>query len=94
MDRSWLAETVERLHDEANRLDRLLQAAGFDVIGGTSLFRLARHDGVAMWFERLCQAGILTRPFRTNPHWLRFGVPHAQAEWERLQAGLMNGRSY
>lgn len=91
MDRSWLAGTVERLRDEANRLDRLLQAAGFDIVGGTPLFRLARHDGAAAWFERLCQAGVLTRPFRAEPSWLRFGLPHGQAEWDRLQAVLMRG---
>jgi cobalamin biosynthetic protein CobC len=89
MDERWLAETVARLQDEANRLDRLLRSAGFDVLGGTPLFRLARHDEAAAWFGRLCQAGILTRPFRAKPDWLRFGVPHGQAEWQRLQAVVM-----
>jgi cobalamin biosynthetic protein CobC len=91
MDYRWLAETVKRLQDEANRLDRLLQSAGFDVLGGTPLFRLARHNEAAAWFRRLCQSAILTRPFQAQPDWLRFGVPHAQAEWQRLQAVLMNG---
>jgi cobalamin biosynthetic protein CobC len=90
MDESWLAETLGRLHGEANRLDRLLESAGCDIVGGTPLFRLAQRTGAAAWFERLCQAGILTRPFGAKPNWLRFGIPHAQAEWERLQAVLAN----
>ena len=43
-DDAWLAATVGRLRDEAERLDRLLQSAGFDIVGGTPLFRLAQHE--------------------------------------------------
>ncbi len=39
-------------------------------------------------FERLCRAGILTRPFQAKPDWLRFGIPGAAAEWERLRMAL------
>jgi len=87
-DNEWLTKTITRLSQQANRLDRLLQSAGFEIIGGTALFRLACHEQAARWFDRLCQAGILTRPFRTQPHWLRLGIPHAPAEWARLHAVL------
>lgn len=90
-DDSWLTNTVDRLSDEAKRLDGLLQPAGFEIVGGTPLFRLARHQGAAGWFEQLGRAGILTRPFHAKPDWLRFGIPHAMADWERLEAALRDG---
>jgi cobalamin biosynthesis protein CobC len=90
-DETWLAETAGRLNDEANRLDGLLQSAGFDIVGGTPLFRLAQQSDAAAWFERLCRAGILTRPFQAKPAWLRFGIPHGAADWARLEAALRSG---
>jgi cobalamin biosynthetic protein CobC len=88
IDDRWLTEAVGRLHGEADRLDRLLRSAGFNIVGGTALFRLACHENAAAWFEILCRTGILTRPYQANPTWLRFGIPHAQAEWERLERVL------
>jgi cobalamin biosynthesis protein CobC len=88
LDESWLANTVQRLAAETNRLDHLLMTAGFTILGGTPLFRLAKHNEAAAQFNRLCQAGILTRPFQSNPNWLRFGIPHAEAEWQRLRTLL------
>jgi cobalamin biosynthetic protein CobC len=88
LDDAWLTKTVGRLHDEAERLDGLLQSAGFEIVGGTPLFRLAQQDEVAPWFEHLCRAGILTRPFRAKPNWLRFRIPHLPSEWVRLEAAL------
>jgi len=54
------------LGDAACRLDCLLRAAGFGVIGGTSLFRLAAHDDAASWFERLGAAEYWRGAFRTS----------------------------
>jgi cobalamin biosynthetic protein CobC len=88
MDESWLTKTVVRLCDDADRLDRLLRAAGFDIVGGTPLFRLAQHKDAARWFEQLARAGILTRPFEAKPDWLRFGIPQALADWDRLDAAI------
>jgi cobalamin biosynthetic protein CobC len=88
LDDRWLSDTVGRLQGGADRLDRLLHSAGFEIAGGTALFRLSHHDEAAAWFERLCQAGILTRPYETKPAWLRFGIPHGPTEWERVQLVL------
>jgi len=68
-----------------------LESAGFEIAGGTPLFRLAKCEDAMRWFARFGQAGILTRPFRARPHWLRFGLPHAPADWERLEAVLRAG---
>jgi len=50
-DAAWLEESRAMLGDAACRLDCLLRAAGFGVIGGTSLFRLAAHDDAASWLS-------------------------------------------
>jgi len=87
-DACWLEQSRELLEHSAARLDRMLEAAGFAIIGGASLFRLAEHDDAAIWFERLCRAGILTRRFAERDNWLRFGLPAEPGDWERLALAL------
>ncbi len=85
VDHGWLAGTVSRLRDEACRLDRLLLSAGFTIVGGTPLFRLAARPDARSWFDHFGRAGILTRPFPHRDNWLRFGIPHAPRDWLRLE---------
>ncbi len=87
-DAAWLEQSRELLEQSAARLDALLEAAGFAIVGGASLFRLAEHDDAAIWFERLCRAGILTRRFAERDDWLRFGLPAEPGDWERLALAL------
>ena len=87
-DDGWAMRTRGRLARDAARLDRLLAAAGFEVIGGTTLFRLARAPDAADRFSRLAEQGVLVRPFADAPDRLRFGLPPA-AGWRRLQQALM-----
>ncbi|MCW1841483.1 threonine-phosphate decarboxylase CobD [Prosthecomicrobium hirschii] len=86
-DRAWLEVATARLEADAARLDRLLVGAGFEIIGGTPLFRLARHADAAGLHGRLARAGILTRAF-AEPTWLRFGLPGTAPAWSRLAAAL------
>ena len=90
-DPQWLANTQSRLARDSLRLDQLLRQAGFGIIGGTPLFRLARHRDAALWFARLGAAGILVRPFAGRPDALRFGLPGLPEEWARLEAVLKSG---
>jgi cobalamin biosynthetic protein CobC len=87
-DSVWFASTAARLSEEAARLDALLAAGGWRVVGGTRLFRLAARPGASHAFKRLMAAGILTRPFADRPDWLRFGIPAEEAHWRRLAAAL------
>jgi cobalamin biosynthesis protein CobC len=77
-----------RLAQAAARLDGILAGAGLEVIGGTSLFRLARSPTAARLFDQLGRAGILVRRFAGEPSWLRFGLPADEPEWQRLGAAL------
>lgn len=87
-DAHWLAETTARLVSGRQRLDAMLEAAGFAVLGGTPLFRLARHFEAFKIVERLGRHGIHVRAFSHEPQWLRFGLPGDQQAWERLSAAL------
>ena len=86
-DSAWVDRQRARLDRAAARLDRLLTRSGFDVIGGTSLFRLTASPDASRRFERLCAMGVLTRPLSHEPHWLRFGLPGPR-DWRRLEAAL------
>jgi cobalamin biosynthetic protein CobC len=83
-DPAWAVETRRRLVEDAARLDALLRAAGFEIVGGTSLFRLARAADAPRRFEALARAGVLTRPFADDETLIRFGLPGQQADWLRL----------
>ncbi|MFI5014125.1 MAG: threonine-phosphate decarboxylase CobD [Hyphomicrobiales bacterium] len=91
-DTPWRERTIARLASDIARLDTLLGGAGLAIIGGTALFRLARHARAAPWFEHLGRAGILVRPFPARPDWLRFGLPGREADWRRLEAALVDHR--
>ena len=88
-DEEWLAGARARLEADARWLDELLVAAGFEIVGGTLLFRLARRSDARRAFADLCRRGVLTRPFRAEPEWLRFGLPRP-GDRARVEAALMS----
>jgi len=66
----------------------MLVQSGLDIIGGTSLFRLARTLHESALFNHLGRAGILVRRFAEQKEWLRFGLPGNAQAWRRLQIAL------
>jgi cobalamin biosynthetic protein CobC len=86
-DPAWLDTARRRLTADAVWLDARLDAAGFRVVGGTLLFRLAAKADAGEEFRRLGEAGILVRPFGYRRDWLRFGMPRAQ-DRARVAAAL------
>ncbi len=87
-DTTWAARTRRRLIQDAARLDALLHGAGFEVVGGTTLFRLARAADASRRFDVLARAGILTRPFAWDETLIRFGLPGPEPDWLRLANAL------
>ena len=87
-DTQWQRAMRHRLAAEAARLDDFLASTGFTVRGGTTLFRLAEHPAAGDLFAKLGRAGILVRPFRQKPAWLRFGLPGDEPAWDRLARAL------
>jgi cobalamin biosynthetic protein CobC len=88
-DKTWIAETRQRLTYESTLLDNILIQAGLSVLGGTSLFRLVNAPRAWALYEHLGQRGILVRPFAAAPRWLRFGLPPGDAGRKRLREALV-----
>jgi len=87
-DSAWLVRAAACCGQGAARLDALLAAAGMEVVGGTSLFRLAGAADARRRADRLGAAGILVRAFDRQSEWLRFGLPKDEAGWQRLEKAL------
>jgi len=87
-DSVWLEAERNRLGADRDRLDAILRGAGWRIVGGTRLFRLAAHADARRAFERLLAAGILTRPFVDAMDRLRFGLPGDERAWRRLTTAL------
>ena len=87
-DAAWMEKTRHRLAESAARLDVMLAACGFAIVGGTSLFRLVREPKASKLFRHLGRAGILVRAFPDYPEWVRFGLPANEAAWRRLRNAL------
>jgi cobalamin biosynthesis protein CobC len=87
-DAAWAQAMRDTLAREATRLDRMLTAARLEIIGGTSLFRLARTPAAGALFDHLGRAGILVRGFAEAPAWVRFGLPGNEEAWQRLATAL------
>jgi cobalamin biosynthetic protein CobC len=92
VDHAWQLAATQRLTRDAARLDAVLQQSGFDLVGGTPLFRLARSESAQRWFERLGESGIHVRRFEKRQDQLRFGLPGSDMAWERLANVLANAR--
>ena len=87
-DTAWIDAMRTTLARSAQRLDGMLHDAGFEIVGGTSLFRLVRTPAASEWFDRFGRAGIFVRRFAAAPTWLRVGLPGAESQWRRLHAQL------
>jgi cobalamin biosynthetic protein CobC len=87
-DHAWIATTRGRLHQQMGRLDTVLRAADCKIIGGTSLFRLARHPDAQAIHARLAGQQIWTRSFDHAGDLLRFGLPPDDSALQRLAAAL------
>jgi cobalamin biosynthetic protein CobC len=88
LDRAWAEATRARLGRDSARIDALAQGVGWNLVGGTPLFRLYETGDAVAAQERLAHAKIWSRVFSDKPGWLRLGLPGDEAEWERLAAAL------
>lgn len=87
-DEEWQSSMRLQLTKEARRMNDLLKKAGLEIKGGTSLFTLVRDKRATAVFGHLGQRGILVRIFDERPNDMRFGLPGAEEEWQRLEEAL------
>ncbi|WP_102961078.1 threonine-phosphate decarboxylase CobD [Mangrovicella endophytica] len=90
LDESVAATVRQSLDRQSGALAAVLERAGLERVGGTTLFQLVRHARAGALFEALCRRHILTRPFTDQPDWLRLGNPADAAAAERLSAALQD----
>lgn len=88
LDFEWQDDTLSQLERDADRLDQLLTNAGMEIHGGTPLFRLVETSDASSIQQKLGKKGIVVRVFADHPHWIRFGLPGHEEDWERLEAAL------
>ena len=86
--RSGCRQRPPALPSTGKDFDAMLVASGFEIVGGTPLFCLARHCAAERLAEKLAQQGIHVRRFAKEPHWIRFGLPANDREFGRLAAAL------
>jgi cobalamin biosynthetic protein CobC len=88
LDRDWATATAMRLARDSLRLDEIVTRQGWQLLGGTPLFRLYDVGDALAAQERLARAQIWSRVFTQHPTWLRLGLPGDEMEWARLEAAL------
>jgi cobalamin biosynthetic protein CobC len=87
-DGAWLRTARDRVVADSARLNDFLREAGFEILGGTVLFRLARHAAAPAFVQRLAREGIHVRPFGYAPDRIRFGLPADDEAFRRLAKAL------
>jgi len=86
-DTDWQAATRERLKQDMDRLQNIVDRHGLNAIGGTDLFLLVEDGDAAALHRRLAERGIWTRIFAYQARWLRLGLPPDQG-FGRLDRAL------
>ncbi|SFG84771.1 L-threonine O-3-phosphate decarboxylase [Palleronia marisminoris] len=86
-DTAWHAATRSRLARDAARLDRIAEAAGWRLVGGTTLFRTYETGDAVAAQRRLAEGRIWSRIFPYSDGWLRLGLPDGDG-WAQLAAAL------
>jgi cobalamin biosynthetic protein CobC len=87
-DRAWADRTRAAIQIQVRKLDDVLARAGFTIVGGTGLFRLARRADAGKVHAALAAQLIWCRRFEWADDLLRFGLPPGDRELERLAAAL------
>lgn len=84
-DTEWQERMRDELRTRARRFDQMMRDRDIHVLGGTSLFRLAKITDAAGFAATLRGQGIHVRVFDHQPQWMRFGLPADEAEfWRRF----------
>jgi len=87
-DRAWIEQSRQWQQGMCGKLKQLLINRGFEIVGGTDLFVLARHDQSEAIADHLKNRHILVREFDEFPDLLRFGLCKDDDALNRLDTAL------
>jgi len=87
-DVQWTQQTRENLLRDSARLDDLARGAGWDLVGGTPLFRTYATPDAAKVQRHIATHQIWTRIFPYSQKWIRLGLPAQENDWLRLSIAL------
>ena len=87
-DREWASRARVAVQRQAGKVDAVLANAGFTIVGGTGLFRLARRADAGKVHASLAARHIWCRRFDWADDLLRFGLAPDDRDLERLAAAL------
>lgn len=74
-DDAWRTSARTWLAARARAVDAVLTDASLVIVGGCDLFRWAAVADAHGFFSRLCEQGVLIRPFGDRPDRVRIGLP-------------------
>jgi cobalamin biosynthetic protein CobC len=83
-DEEWARSTRNAIEHRARELDAALAVAGFRILGGPGLFRLAQHPDATKVHAALAAQHIWCRRFEWADDLLRFGLPLNKTDLDRL----------
>jgi cobalamin biosynthesis protein CobC len=87
-DKEWADRARVAIQTQARKLDDVLAGAGFTIVGGTGLFRLARRADAGKMHTSLAAQHIWCRRFDWADDLLRFGLPPGDRDLVRLANAL------
>lgn len=87
-DAAWADAMRAQLAADAARADALALQAGWQLVGGSDLFRLYDTGHAKAAQEALARCQIWSRIFPWSDKLLRLGLPGPEQEWQRLEAAL------
>lgn len=86
-DQDWHSKTIVWLTAGAAKLDGLALQAGWDLIGGTVLFRTYATPDAKAVQEALARHRVWSRVFPYSDKWIRLGLPD-QSQWTQLKSAI------
>ncbi|SEG42689.1 L-threonine O-3-phosphate decarboxylase [Thalassococcus halodurans] len=86
-DTNWQEQTIDWLAASSDRLDGMAQKAGWEVVGGTPLFRTYATPDATAAQNALAAHHVWSRIFPYSNSWIRLGLPKDD-RWSQLEAAM------
>ena len=87
-DAVWKEASFARLSEDARRLDTLANVAGWNVVGGTELFRLYDAGNAQLAQNMLAGGKVWSRIFPYSKGWIRLGLPDGEKDWAQVETAF------